>query len=82
MRDEIGKIRFPFLLDALAQMSWDNLVHDAIHPFLRWMGAFNGNELAIDAENHRGPDFQMNIRGPALNGGLQNPMKHFHEAAK
>jgi hypothetical protein len=55
-----------------------NLLDDAVHPFLGWKGAFDGDELAVDAEDDRCADLQVNVRCPALDSRLQNAMKYFH----
>ena len=42
--------------------------------------AFDGDQLAVDAEDDRGADLEVNVRRAAVNGRLQNPMKYFHAA--
>jgi len=79
---EIGEIRFAFFVNALSQMLRDNVLDDIIHPFQRREGAFDGDKLAIDAKNDRAANFDVNIRSPALNGGLENAMKHCHKSGK
>jgi hypothetical protein len=46
------------------------------------LGTFYGYQLAIDAKNNGSADFQVNVRCSTLDGGFQNPMKHFHKAGK
>ena len=55
-----------------------NLLDDVVHPLLGRERAFDGDQLAIDAEDDRGADLQVNVRSPAIDRRLQNPMKYFH----
>lgn len=53
-------------------------LHDVIDPRLgRWRG-FDGDELAIDSEDDRPADLDVNIGCAASDGGLQNALKDFH----
>ena len=75
---EIGEIHLALLFQPLAQMRGRDLLDHLVHPFLGRERAFDGDELAVDAENDRRADLEVNVRRAAFDGGLQNPMKHFH----
>ena len=59
----------------------DNVFHHAVDPLVGGCGRLNGEELAVDAKNDRRPDFDVNIRRAAVNGGLQDAVKRVHGSA-
>src|ERR1035437_374982 len=75
---EVGEVRFTFLLHPFAQMGRRNLLDDVVQPFLGRKRAFDGDQVAVDAEDDRSADLQVNVRCPAIDSRLQNTMKYFH----
>ena len=57
-----------------------NLLDDIVHPLLGREWTFDGDQLTIDAEDDRRADLQVNVRSPALDGGLQDSVEHFHRS--
>jgi hypothetical protein len=49
-----------------------------VHPIRRRVRTFDGDQFAVDAEDDRRADFQMNVRRMAINGRLENFVKEFH----
>src|SRR5580765_4329004 len=56
----------------------NDLLHHLVHPFLGRKWTFNGDEFAVNPENHRRADLYMNIRGVAIHCGLENLVEKFH----
>ena len=77
-RNEIGKINLALLLQAFFQMHRRDGFHDFVHPFRRREGRIHGDQFAVDAEDDRRADFQVHVRGAALNGGFENFIEQFH----
>ena len=74
-RNEVGEIHFVVLFQPFFQVGRHDGVDDLIYPLEGRRGRLDGNEPAVDAENDRPTHFQVNVRGAAFNGGLQNAMK-------
>src|ERR1035438_3375605 len=77
-RHEVGEVRLALLLDPLLQVRRRYLLHHIVHPIKGRVRTLDSDELAVDAEDDRGADLYVNVRSPALDGGLQDPMKQFH----
>jgi len=78
--DEVGKVGFALVGDFLAQMRRSYLLDNFLHPIVGRLRALDGNKLLINPKNYRASDFQVHVRGPALDCRFQNAMKHFHAA--
>ena len=50
-------------------------------PVFRGVGTVDGYQLAVDPENDRSGDLEMNVRCPSFDRGFQNLKEHFHDAS-
>src|SRR5882724_12227334 len=76
--NEVGKINFALIVQALFQMHRRDGIHDFIHPFAGRKWRVHGDQFAVDAEDDRRADLQMHVRCAAVNSGFKNAMKEFH----
>jgi hypothetical protein len=58
----------------------NDFLDDIVHPLLGGSGGFNRNELAVNAENDRRADLNVDVRSAALHGDAENTVKDFHVA--
>src|SRR5579871_1192157 len=78
MRFKIREVRLALGFETLFQVRGNDVFDDVGHPFVRGNGAFDGDELAADAENDRCADLDVDVGSAAVNGELADTMKQFH----
>ena len=77
-RHEIGEIHLAFLLDLFAQVRGRMPSTTLFIQSCGRVRTLDGDQLAIDAEDDRRADLQMDVRRVAVHGRLQNLVEHFH----
>ena len=77
---KIGEIHLMVFLKPLLQVARDDVAHHIVDPLVGGSGRLNGNELAVNAENDRRTNLDVNIRRAAINGGLQDAVKGVHDS--
>src|SRR5258706_10251340 len=55
-----------------------HFLDDIVQPFHGRNRAINGDQFAVDAENDRGSNLDMDVRRGAPDGGFKDFMKKFH----
>lgn len=76
----VGKVDFAILIETLLGVLGDDVCDDGIDPVDSGEGSFNGDELAVNAENDGRADFDVHVGRATINGSFENTRKNVHAA--